>query len=118
PQEVQSAAEAWLAGRTGGDKDSRAALEQFLASAPEGDPARGEAVFFGQRAACAACHRVGQRGEKIGPDLSTIGQVRNRRDLAEAVLFPSASLARGYESMGLVTKSGQVHTGLLERQTA
>ena len=61
---------------------------------------------------------MGERGEKIGPDLSKIGKIRNRRDLAEAILFPSASLARGYESFGVMTKDGQVHSGLLGRETA
>jgi len=45
--------------------------------------------FFSQRAACSACHRVGTRGEKIGPDLSKIGEVRNQRDLLEALVFPA-----------------------------
>ena len=33
-------------------------------------------------------------------------------------MFPSASLARGYESFGVLTKSGRVHTGLISRETA
>ena len=35
--------------------------------------------------------------EKSDPDLTRIGQVRSERDLLEAILFPSASFARGYE---------------------
>ncbi len=41
-----------------------------------------------------------------------------RRDLLEAILFPSASLARGYESYQVATKEGKVHSGLLRRETA
>ena len=117
PDDVQQAAAKLLSAQNANDSERAARLDTFLAS-NAGDAGRGEEVFFGQRAACAACHRAGQRGEKIGPDLSTIGAIRNRRDLAEAVLFPSASLARGYESYGVMTHSGQVHTGLLGRQTA
>ncbi len=61
---------------------------------------------------------MADRGEKIGPDLSRIGEIRTRRDLAEAILFPSASLARGYESYNVVTDDGRVHSGLLGRETA
>jgi len=100
------------------DTDRAQALAAVLESLPGGDAKRGSELFFDTRAACAACHRAGSKGEKIGPDLSTIGAIRNRRDLAEAILFPGASLARGYESFSVVTKSGQAHSGLVERQTA
>ncbi len=116
PADVQSAA-APLLERNAPDEAERAAKLEAVLTGSGGDTVRGEQVFFSQRAACAACHRVGTRGEKIGPDLSTIGQVRRRRDLAEAVLFPSASLARGYESYTVVTGEGQVHTGLIGRET-
>jgi putative heme-binding domain-containing protein len=118
PNDVQAAAEELLKAHTATDGDRAAVLEVFLTSTQPGDAKRGEEIFFGQRAACAACHRVGERGEKIGPDLSKIGAIRNRRDLAEAILFPSASLARGYESFGVMTKDGQVHSGIMGRQTA
>jgi putative membrane-bound dehydrogenase-like protein len=118
PADVQAAAEELLKAQTATDSDRAAALERFLTSTQPGEAKRGEEIFFGQRAACAACHRVDERGEKIGPDLSKIGAIRNRRDLAEAILFPSASLARGYESFGVMTKDGQVHSGIMGRQTA
>ncbi len=117
PADVQRSGDALLSAQDANDSERAAKINAFLETA-EGDAARGEDVFYSQRAACAACHRIAQRGEKIGPDLSSIGAVRARRDLAEAILFPSASLARGYESFGVMTKNGQVHTGLLGRQTA
>jgi mono/diheme cytochrome c family protein len=43
-----------------------AAAPNELAS---GDPAAGEATFFG-KAACGACHQVNGRGGIVGPDLS------------------------------------------------
>ncbi len=117
PDDVRQAAAKLFSAQEANDGEQAARIDAFLASNP-GEAGRGEEVFFGQRAACAACHRAGQRGEKIGPDLTTIGAIRNRRDLTEAVLYPSASLARGYESYGVMTHGGQVHTGLLGRQTA
>jgi len=118
PPEVQTAAQP-LFDRKAPDEAERVAKLKLLEPLLEGgDVSRGEEIFSGQRAACSACHRIGSRGEKIGPDLSKIGEVRSRRDLVEAIVFPSASLARGYESFHVVTKAGQIHAGLLGRETA
>jgi putative heme-binding domain-containing protein len=49
----------------------------------------------------------------LGPDLTRIGQIRSERDLLEAIAFPSASFARGYEPVSVRTTSGEVHAGML-----
>ena len=76
-----------------------------------------------QSARIAADAGVGARlpmrlGGKVGPDLTRIGQVRSERDLVEAIVFPSASFARGYEPVVVRLKSGQTHSGLLRSDTA
>jgi putative membrane-bound dehydrogenase-like protein len=83
-----------------------------------GDPERGKLVFQGRRGACYACHQVQGQGGKTGPDLSKIGGRRNDGDLIEAIVFPSSSLARGFEGFTLVTTSGKVVSGLITRETA
>lgn len=90
-------------------------LEKLLIG---GDVGRGRSLFFGSRAACASCHRVGNSGSDIGPDLTTIGAIRGGRDLLESIVVPSISFARGYEPMIVKTKRGQVHQGVLSRETA
>ena len=91
------------------------ALEPILAT---GDPLRGREVFFGSRATCSTCHTIGSEGGHVGPDLSRIGAVRSGRDLLEAVLFPSASFARGYEPFTIATNDGHLHTGIIARETS
>jgi putative heme-binding domain-containing protein len=91
------------------------ALESTLAT---GDPRRGREVFFGIRATCATCHTIQAEGGRVGPDLSRIGAVRSGRDLLEAILFPSASFARGFEPFTVATTDGRVHTGILNRDTS
>jgi len=118
PEDVRAALEKLLERSAAGERERAASLSTLEASLPDGLAARGELLFFGQRAACSACHRVSGRGEKIGPDLSKIGEVRTRRDLLEAIAFPSASLARGYESLSVVTKDGKSHFGLQSRESA
>src|SRR5207244_322073 len=83
-----------------------------------GDATHGKAVFFGKKAACYACHAVGGQGEKIGPDLTKIGQIRTETDLLEAIVFPSNSLVRGYESYVVHLKDGKSYTGIIRRETA
>ncbi len=46
---------------------------------------------------CGACHKVaGEEGE-IGPDLSKIGEIRDKDYLRQAILDPNADLTKGYE---------------------
>src|SRR5262249_20866655 len=53
----------------------RARLVEFEPMLNGGDPIRGRAVFFGKAVACAACHRVGDEGGRVGPDLTRIGAI-------------------------------------------
>lgn len=88
-------------------------LEQLLPTLGGGDVRRGQDVFNGTKAACASCHAIGYMGGRMGPDLTRIGQIRSERDLLEAVLYPSASFARGYEPVNITTSSGEVVSGML-----
>ena len=100
------------------NREQRAKLESLLSNLPAGNPVTGKQVFINRQAGCFLCHRVGNDGGRVGPDLSTIGQRRNQRDLLEAVIFPSSSLARGYESQALLLADGRTLTGLITRETA
>ena len=93
-------------------------LEALLPTLGGGDVRRGQDVFNGSKAACASCHAIGYMGGRIGPDLTRIGQIRSERDLLEAVLYPNASFARGYEPVNVITSSGEVVSGVLRRDVA
>ena len=99
-------------------KDQRAKLAALAPVLSGGDPKRGAAIFASSKAACAACHQIGEHGGSMGPDLSTIGKIRSRRDLLEAVVLPSASLARGYQTFKFITASGKIGDGVIARETA
>jgi putative membrane-bound dehydrogenase-like protein len=90
-------------------------LEELLAGLNGGDIRRGQAVFNSTKAACATCHAVGYLGGNLGPDLTRIGQVRNERDLLEAIAFPNASFVRSYEPVLVATKDGKLHNGILRK---
>lgn len=96
----------------------KARLKQLESTLNGGDVQKGREIFFSSKAVCSTCHRVGKEGGLIGPNLSTIGSIRTRGDLLESILFPNASLARGYETLVIVTKDGKTITGVLSRETA
>jgi putative heme-binding domain-containing protein len=83
-----------------------------------GDTHKGRQVFHDRRALCITCHRVGNEGEGIGPDLSRIGATRTPADLLEAIVVPNASFARGFEPYVVTTAGGKLYAGIISRQTA
>lgn len=96
----------------------REAYERLATSLPQGNPARGHAVFFSNKAACSGCHAMAYVGGRIGPDLSTIGKIRTSRDLLEAIVIPSASFVRSYEPVTVLTLDGRVFSGIIREETA
>ena len=93
------------------------AVERWLDELPKGDATRGYHVFRSDKAACSACHRIGYVGGEIGPVLSQIGRSRTRRDLVEAIVFPSARLEQSYRSTKFRMNDGEIINGLVVEET-
>ena len=113
PDSVKKAGETLLTSVNVDAAKEAARLETLLTTVQGGDVGRGQTVFNGSKAACLSCHAIGYIGGRIGPDLTKIGQVRGERDLLEAVVYPSASFARGYEPVTVRTRSGALRSGVL-----
>lgn len=77
----------------------------------EGDPARGEEIFW-NRGGCGACHRVGQRGGVFGPSLTRIGRSRSVAHLRESLLNPGEDLPPGYYVARVITREGDTVRGI------
>ncbi|MGH7969036.1 MAG: c-type cytochrome, partial [Limisphaerales bacterium] len=75
------------------------------------DAANGAKVF--QKAQCAKCHRFGGRGEGVGPDLSTVSQRFQRKEILQSILFPSQIISDQYASKTVATNDGKTYTGLV-----
>ena len=82
----------------------------------DGDVTRG-AKFFAdeQKLACAKCHSLDDKGGKAGPDLYAVGDKFARKDLIEAILQPSATIAVGYTTTVVETKAGVEYTGIIKQ---
>jgi putative membrane-bound dehydrogenase-like protein len=117
PDGVRSAAAVLLKALHPDREAMQARLAMLEGQLTEGEPSRGRQVFFGAKAACSACHTIGSEGGQIGPDLTKIASIRNRRDLVEAVTFPGLSFARGFESYTVATNDGLIYNGVIRRET-
>jgi putative heme-binding domain-containing protein len=90
-------------------------LDELLSSLKDGDIRRGQNLFNSQRTACSSCHAMGYLGGRVGPDLTSIGQIRTERDLLEAIVYPSASFVRSFEPYLVKTKSDEEYNGVLRK---
>ena len=78
-----------------------------------GDTKNGETLFFAKDLKCATCHKVGDRGTAVGPDLTTIGKSRSRAELLDSLLQPSVRVEPQYAAYLVRTKDEKTVTGLL-----
>jgi putative heme-binding domain-containing protein len=79
--------------------------------ASQGVAARGAALF--EKAQCIKCHRFGERGETIGPDLTNVSKRFQKKEILESILFPSHVISDQYASQSVVTKSGKTFLGIV-----
>ena len=81
-----------------------------------GDPVRGKALV--ESSACLDCHRIGETGSRLGPDLSEIGKLRSSDQLRQAIVTPDAEVLPEHRFVRLVTKDGTTVVGRLLNQDA
>ena len=80
----------------------------------QGQSVRGAAVFEKH---CLTCHSVQGRGQRVGPDLSGVG-ARPRETVLVDLFDPCRQVAPDFVAYTLLTRQGQVLTGLVVSETA
>ncbi len=95
-------------------EDSRTLAAQ---ARERGDAVRGAILFSTQSLSCTKCHAQGAV-DLLGPDLTQVSADRNDETIVEAILQPSKSIAKGFESVKILTLEGRVATGRVIRQDA
>ena len=94
-------------------------IDSLVSSVEKGDPSAGKAVFGSGKGSCVVCHRIGETGGKVGPDLSTIGRIRSARDLYESILYPTESIARDFNTYEIQMTDGSPSLiGLIESESS
>ncbi len=70
---------------------------------------RGLALFAA--ASCSKCHRVGNTGMLVGPDLTSVSRRFSRQDILQSIIEPSHVIAENYRSLEIVTRDGKSFVG-------
>jgi putative heme-binding domain-containing protein len=81
-------------------------LKKYFASG--GSFEKGEALF---KTHCSACHKIGDLGQKVGPQLDGIG-LRGAERILEDILDPNRNIDGAFRATVIVTKGGLTITGL------
>jgi alcohol dehydrogenase (cytochrome c) len=83
---------------------------------PRGDAARGKALYDANQ--CADCHRLGQNGSRVGPDLSTVGDSRSPEQLYRAIVAPDEEVLPENRNVRVMLKDGTAVVGRILNQDA
>jgi putative heme-binding domain-containing protein len=83
---------------------------------PAGDAERGKALV--ESSGCFDCHRIDERGSRLGPNLSRIGGRRTPVRLRQALVAPDEEVVPDNRFVRIVTKEGTTVTGKLLNQDA
>jgi putative heme-binding domain-containing protein len=87
-----------------------------LAQVSPGDAANGKMLV--ESRTCLDCHRIGETGSRLGPDLSEIGKLRSPELLRGAIVTPDSEVLPEHRFVRVVTKSGATVVGRLLNQDA
>lgn len=89
------------------------AIQTYLngEEAEKASATRGAEVFV--KAQCAKCHRFGDKGESMGPDLTTLANRFTRRETLESIYYPSMVIPSQYTAKTVLTTDGKTFTGIV-----
>ncbi len=94
--------------------DRKKVLDEYMPLVEQsGNPRKGFEVF---KNICAKCHRHGDIGETIAPNLTGFN-VHPKSKILQKVLDPNSSVEGNYRQYTVTTKAGRVINGLLAAET-
>ncbi len=68
-------------------------------------------VFASAKFACLNCHRIGQHGGRVGPELTGLATKRSAAEIVESVYWPQRTIPPEYQTLAVLTADGQVVRG-------
>src|ERR1700676_4787347 len=83
---------------------------QGLKEKAPGNAEAGKVIYA--KGGCVACHRIGNNGSDLGPDLTDIGRRRGLAFLEESIVKPEAFVPNKYRAVQVVMKSGSTVSGI------
>ncbi|MFT3950292.1 MAG: hypothetical protein QM763_25220 [Agriterribacter sp.] len=82
----------------------------------KGNPADGKRIFVQQ--GCPACHSLTKSEVMKGPFMGQIGSIMSRKQIAESILKPNASISQGFSSVAITTKDGKSVMGFVTGESS
>ena len=79
-----------------------------------GDAKRGELVY---EANCMNCHRAGQKGSDVGPDLASV-RAWDAEQILLNILDPNREVSPNYVEFSVELADGETVTGVIASETA
>ena len=107
--------ESTLALPTLGKVETPTTVAQVLPLLAAADPARGPGLF--KAAGCASCHRAGDEGRTLGPDLTGIGDRDDADSIVRSILSPNQIIVEGYGLLTVSTRDGKAFAGIFQSET-
>ena len=97
------------------DQSPGLSLDDMLEAvfAIKGDVAKGKGQFL---AHCAGCHRLGNDGFEVGPDLRSVSD-RSSRGWLLSIMEPNRAVESKYLAYSVETESGDAYTGVVGEET-
>jgi putative heme-binding domain-containing protein len=93
-------------------------VAEILADArAHGDPRRGAIVFGLATSACVSCHRVGDRGGQVGPELTKVATCRTAEEIVEALWWPDRTVRPEHRALAVVDAAGRVIQGVVREDS-
>ncbi|HEV8607274.1 MAG TPA: PVC-type heme-binding CxxCH protein, partial [Tepidisphaeraceae bacterium] len=94
--------------------DRQKVLEAYSAATTLGGDARHGAEVFTKT--CATCHKVGEIGQHVGPDLRSVGD-KSPQSLLIAIIDPNRAVEAKYTNYVAETKGEDVASGIISSET-
>ncbi|GBD35519.1 hypothetical protein HRbin36_00631 [bacterium HR36] len=100
----------------GGSMDRNRMVAEYKAALQlKGNTEHGRELFAKH---CAVCHRLGQIGTEVGPDLLATLKTKTPEGLLADILDPNREVDNRYLNYIVADRSGRVYTGIIVAETA
>jgi putative heme-binding domain-containing protein len=102
-------------------RKSATAKHERLAQAAitrSGNVERGRQVLLDlEKSQCLKCHRLGDQGERTGPELTGLGSRFSRIYIAESILEPNRTITPSFGTLALLLSDGRPLSGIKVAET-
>ena len=111
--DLKGEVETWEKSHSSGDE-----LAGYRLALAGGNADRGRELFFGRgELSCRRCHTIAGQGGAVGPDLTKGAVDKTREYLLESIVVPNKAIAKGFESLIVITDEGKSFAGIVKEST-